>query len=192
MELTVIEKPYKDTSYKEVYVVDFNLVQHLKNNSYKVKRMDVVKAEDGQCRVVLQTMNYSNSWIDSNLEAMEVAKDAPIYVVRDTDVGVYEAHKAEGAKQIEITDEDIEIAYLNAFQGYEVDSLDHAVLQGLMEIDVSADVVDDEVDDNEVDDSVEKEASGFCPELTEEDIFLDDVMDIDNELDWESHAKKTA
>lgn len=195
-ELTVIEKKYKDTSFKEIFVVDLDLVKHLKKKSYRVKRMDVVKTESDECRVILQTIGFKNSWIDSNLEAMEIGQDSPIFVVRDTDAGVYETHKAEGTAKITITEEDIESTYLKAFSDYEIKDLDHPALTGLLEIDVQRDVVDsskfelkDELDDNvATNSSVEElEEPDELPDATEE-LSVDDDSDLEIDgVDWDEY-----
>jgi hypothetical protein len=141
-EVVVVEKKYKQTSYKEVFILNLDLVKHLKKGSYRVKRLDVLKTETGELRVVLQTMGYKNSWIESNLETVDAAQHAPVYVVRDKTAEVYEMHEAQGVSPINIMEEDVERSYLNAFEDYEIDSLDHPALEGLLKDDVSIGVVD--------------------------------------------------
>lgn len=195
MDITVIERPYKDTSYREVYVVDFNLASELKNTDYKVKRMDVVKTEKGQLGIVLQSKNYSNSWIDSNLEAMELAREQPIYVTRDKDAEVYEA-TAVDTLLISITDEDIEDVFTQAFENYQIDSLEHPIIKEVMGGSLSGDVVDS-LDDEISDDNDEVEQSfDLKPELTEDDLTLEEDEDLDlddlDKLDWESITEQAA
>ncbi len=191
MDLTVIEKKYKDTSYREIYVIDFNLVGHLKSKDYKVKRMDVIKTEEGELRVVLQTKNFSNSWIDSNLEAMELAKEQPIYITRDRDAGVYESTPVD-TLLIPITDSDIEEAFHQSFGKYQIDSLEHPVLQEILGTCLSGDVVDSL--------NVEDDSDGESPELHVEKEIYDEALvlkeiesfDINefDDLNWESVSKQ--
>ncbi|EEW10392.1 MULTISPECIES: hypothetical protein [Vibrio] len=193
MDITVIERAYKDTSYREVYVVDFNLVSELKNTDYKVKRMDVVKTEKGQLGIVLQSKNYSNSWIDSNLEAMEIASEQPIYVTRDKDAGVYEA-TAVDTLSIPITDEDIEDAFTQAFENYQIDSLEHPIIKEIMGGSLSGNVVDSLENDIGDDNDDSAQPYSLTPELTEEELDFGEEVGADDmgPLEWELYKDQAA
>ncbi|MGF1877182.1 hypothetical protein L4D77_17885 [Photobacterium frigidiphilum] len=142
-ELLVIEVQYKNTGYKEQYIVDPDLIEQLDRKAYRIKVLHIIKTEAGELKCIMIPLKTKNSWHVSNLELLTQAEKSPVTVKRDPIAKVYETHSATDVEPITITDEDVEQAYLNAFGKYEITSLDHPALVGKLKSSPIVDVVDE-------------------------------------------------
>ena len=73
-KLLVLELPYKDTEYKEHYIVDSDVFEHLDRKACRFKTLHIVKTEYDELKCILLPLKTNNSWHLSNLELLQQAE----------------------------------------------------------------------------------------------------------------------
>jgi hypothetical protein len=180
-EMPVVEVEYKNSGYKEQYVLNPDLITLIDRKAYRIKMLHIIKTEDSELKCITLPLSSKNSWHISNLELLTLAEKSPVIAKRDTNAKVYEAHMTTSISPIIITDEDIEQAYLNAFDMYEINSINHPALIGKIKCNSTADVVDESQTDLLHDTTeVLVSLSGYLEDSNETE---DAEFNIDHQLD---------
>ena len=183
----VIEKYDNEAGYKSTYLLDLEVAKQLPASSYQVKTLHTLYTQSGEVRLALFATDPKNSWIVSALEAVTVAKEQAISIIRNFDVKVYEYKVEDGIEIPACSDEQVEAAFDAAFQGeYYIQSLDHPMVRDLVKKDSGSVVVVDEIKSDETqsqpDDIVTENAKTETflaePELVKATSVDDDDFDL--------------
>ncbi|HIF9135208.1 TPA: hypothetical protein ACX6QB_003574 [Photobacterium damselae] len=204
----VIEKYDNEAGYKLTYLVDLEVAKQLPAPNIRVKQIHTLYTQSGEVRLALFAADPKNSWPVSALEAVTVAKEQTISIIRDHDAKVYEYKIEDGIEIPACSDEQVEATFEAAFQGeYYIQSLDHPMVRDLVKKDSGSVVIVDEIKSEETqsqpDDTVTENAKTETllaePELVKAasvddddfdlmsvlEIKLDDSMSLDTDMDMD-------
>jgi hypothetical protein len=183
----VIEKYDNEAGYKLTYIVDLEVAKQLLASNIRVKQIHIIYTQSGEVRLVFIDSNSKNSWIVSALEAVTVAKEQAISIIRNFDVKVYEYKVEDGIEIPACSDEQVEAAFDAAFDGeYYIQSLDHPMVRDLAKKDSGSVVLVAEIKSDEtqsqpgdiVTENAKTETFLAEPELVKATSVDDDDFDI--------------
>lgn len=201
-KMLTIERYDDETGFKSTYYVDADVAESLPKKDVSQKVLHVLQTTKNDIRFVLLSINPSNSWNRSKLDAVKVSDEgAVISVKRNKEAGVYSYSVEHDIAPFDVDMSLVAKAFDETFGGeYHIDSLEHPVAQALLEnkgefVDVvdgdteQKQVNNDDTDAERVRDPSEDGIFSDDPEPLEEleEVEIEDEIDLDD-LDFDDMA----